>query len=190
MKDIMIATSNKGKVREYRELLEPLGYKVHDLSEIEHCDVDENGTTFAQNALIKAEAVYKTCEMTVISDDSGLEITALNNEPGIHSARYLEGQPYDVKNATLIKRLEDKEDRSARFVCAIALIDHLGKHVFEGVMEGSIGFEQRGENGFGYDPIFIPVGETRTSAELSPDEKNAISHRGKATRKLVEYLGK
>lgn len=190
MKDVMIATSNKGKVKEYREMLEPLGYAVHDLSEIEHGEVDENGTTFAQNAMIKAEAIYRSCDMITISDDSGLEITALNNEPGIHSARYLQGQPYSVKNRVLIERLEGKQDRSARFVCAIALIDDLGKHVFEGVMEGSIGFEPKGENGFGYDPIFIPANESRTSAEMSPEEKNAISHRGKATAKLLEYLRK
>ena len=187
MKDIMIATSNNGKVKEYKEILEPLGYKVHSLSEMEHVDIDENGSTFAENALIKAKSIKDKCDMIVISDDSGLEIDALNKEPGIHSARYLQGHDYKYKNQVILERLKDVKDRSARFICVIALVDEK-EHVFEGVMEGSIGYEAKGENGFGYDPIFVVPQYGKTSAEISPEEKNAVSHRGKATRKLLEYL--
>ena len=189
MKDIMIATGNPNKVREYKEMLEPLGFTVHDLSEVEHEDAEETGTTFAENAVIKAQSVYDHVNMMTIADDSGLSIRALNNEPGIYSARYLSNHDYTYKNKMLIRRLKNKEDRSAFFTCAIALIDENGEpHVFEGVMEGEIAFELRGNNGFGYDPIFWLPEYGKTSAELSPEEKNAISHRGKATRKLLEYL--
>lgn len=187
MKDIMIATSNSGKVKEYKELLEPLGYMVHSLSEIEHIDIEENGTTFAQNALIKAKSVKDKCDMIVISDDSGLEIDALNKEPGIHSARYLQGHDYKYKNQVILERLKNVEDRTARFICAIALVDDI-EHVFEGVMEGSIAYQPKGENGFGYDPIFVVPQYNKTSAEITSEQKNAVSHRGQATRKLVEYL--
>lgn len=188
MKDIMIATSNKGKVNEYRQLLEPMGFKVHDLSEIEHVDIIEDGTTFEENALIKARAVYQANQMITIADDSGLQIKALNNEPGIYSARYLEGMPYSYKNQVLVDRLKDKEDRSARFVCAIALIDEEGEHVFTGIMNGSIAHKPEGTNGFGYDPIFIPDGYDKTDGQLPIEVKNEIGHRGQATRKLLEYL--
>lgn len=187
MKDIMIATSNSGKVKEYKELLEPLGYKVHSLSEIEHIDIEENGTTFAQNALIKAKSVKDKCDMIVISDDSGLEIDALNKEPGIHSARYLQGHDYKYKNQVILDRLKNVENRSARFICAIALVDDK-EHVFEGVMEGTIAYQPKGENGFGYDPIFVVPQYNKTSAEITSEQKNAVSHRGQATRKLIEYL--
>ena len=190
-RDIMIATGNANKVREYREMLEPLGFVVHDLSEIEHVDVEENGTTFGENALIKAKSVYRETEMMCIADDSGLEIEALGNEPGIHSARYLAGHDYTYKNTVLLQRLEGTGNRRARFVCDIALIDHDGsEHVFEGIMEGSIGHAIRGNNGFGYDPIFIPEGYDITSAEMSPEQKNSISHRGKATSLLLAHLRK
>lgn len=188
MKDIMIATSNAGKVKEYKSLLEPYGYTVHSLKELDPIDIDENGSTFAENALIKAKAVKDKCNMMVISDDSGLEIDALNREPGIHSARYLEGHDYAYKNKVIIERMENQANRTARFVCAIALCDEKGEHVFEGVMEGEIAKEPKGENGFGYDPIFLIPELNKTSAELPLEEKNKISHRGKATRLLEEYL--
>ena len=187
---IMIATGNKNKVREYKEMLEPLGFTVHDTSELTgYVEPVEDGTTFAENALIKARGVYDHVAMISIADDSGLSIRALNNEPGIYSARYMEGHEYPEKNRSLIKRLEGCEDRYAWFTCAIALIDHNGNpHVFEGIMEGEIAFEPAGSNGFGYDPIFMLPELGKTSAELKPEEKNAISHRGQATRKLIAYL--
>lgn len=188
MKDIMIATSNKGKVREYKSLLEPLGYIVHDLSELDPIEIDENGSTFQENALIKAKSIQGKCNMTVIADDSGLEIDALNKEPGIHSARYLEGHDYSYKNKVLLERMKDKADRTARFVCAIALCDETGDHLFTGVMEGKINDQAAGDNGFGYDPIFLVEQFGKTSAQLTMEQKNSVSHRGIATRELLAYL--
>ena len=188
MKDIMIATSNKGKVREYKSLLEPLGYAVHDLSELDPIEIDENGSTFQENALIKAKSIKDKCNMTVIADDSGLEIDALNKEPGIHSARYLEGHDYSYKNKVLLERMKDKTDRTARFVCAIALCDETGDHLFTGVMEGKINDQAAGDNGFGYDPIFLVEQFGKTSAQLTMEQKNSVSHRGIATRELLDYL--
>lgn len=189
MKDIMIATGNPNKVREYREMLEPLGYRVHELSEIDHQDPEETGTTFAENALIKARVVWGRTGMMTIADDSGLSIDALHGEPGIYSARYLSCHDYGYKNQVLLRRLEGVSDRSARFTCAIALIDHQGKeHVFQGVMEGEIAMAPAGSNGFGYDPIFLVPQFGLTSAQLSPQQKNAVSHRGQATRKLLAFL--
>lgn len=188
MKDIMIATSNKGKVREYKSLLEPLGYIVHDLSELDPIEIDENGSTFQENALIKAKSIQGKCNMTVIADDSGLEIDALNKEPGIHSARYLEGHDYSYKNKVLLERMKGKTDRSARFVCAIALCDETGDHLFTGVMEGKINDQAAGDNGFGYDPIFLVEQFGKTSAQLTMEQKNSVSHRGIATRELLAYL--
>lgn len=188
MKDIMIATSNKGKVREYKSLLEPLGYAVHDLSELDPIEIDENGSTFQENALIKAKSIKDKCNMTVIADDSGLEIDALNKEPGIHSARYLEGHDYNYKNKVLLERMKGKTDRTARFVCAIALCDETGDHLFTGVMEGKINDQAAGDNGFGYDPIFLVEQFGKTSAQLTMEQKNSVSHRGIATRELLDYL--
>ena len=188
MKDIMIATSNKGKVREYKSLLEPLGYIVHDLSELDPIEIDENGSTFQENALIKAKSIQGKCNMTVIADDSGLEIDALNKEPGIHSARYLEGHDYSYKNKVLLERMKGKTDRTARFVCAIALCDETGDHLFTGVMEGKINDKAAGDNGFGYDPIFLVEQFGKTSAQLTMEQKNSVSHRGIATRELLAYL--
>lgn len=188
MKDIMIATSNKGKVREYKSLLEPLGYIVHDLSELDPIEIDENGSTFQENALIKAKSIKDKCNMTVIADDSGLEIDALNKEPGIHSARYLEGHDYSYKNKVLLERMKGKTNRTARFVCAIALCDETGDHLFTGVMEGKINDQAAGDNGFGYDPIFLVEQFGKTSAQLTMEQKNSVSHRGIATRELLDYL--
>ncbi len=190
--DIMIATGNKNKVREYKEMLEPLGFTVHDTSELtDYVEPVEDGTTFAENALIKARGVFDHVSMISIADDSGLSIRALDNEPGIHSARYMEGYGYPEKNRNLIERLKGCDDRFAWFTCDIALIDHNGQpHVFEGIMEGEIAYEPAGSNGFGYDPIFWLPQYGKTSAQLTPDQKNAISHRGQATRKLLEFLKK
>ncbi len=190
--DIMIATGNKNKVREYKEMLEPLGFTVHDTSELtDYVEPVEDGTTFAENALIKARGVFDHVSMISIADDSGLSIRALDNEPGIHSARYMEGYGYPEKNRNLIERLKGCDDRFAWFTCDIALIDHNGQpHVFEGIMEGEIAYEPAGSNGFGYDPIFWLGQYGKTSAQLTPDQKNAISHRGQATRKLLEFLKK
>lgn len=201
---IVFATGNKDKMREVRRILGDLGAEILSMKEADaECDVEENGSTFSENARIKADAVYavlkkkdpeKADETIVLADDSGLEVDYLGGEPGIYSARYLGREtPYVEKNNIIIDRLKDAKgaERSARFVCAIAAtlpggrgLDTLGK------MEGQIAFEQAGANGFGYDPIFFLPEYGKTSAELSEDEKNAISHRGKALRAMEELLRK
>ena len=189
--EIILATSNKHKLKEVREILAPHHIILYGLSDLSSKlpEVDENGSTYAENALIKAKAVQKITKLPIISDDSGLEIMALNKEPGIHSARYAESLGgHDNAIKEILKRLEDKEDRSARFVCDIVLLNVEDKPlVFEGIAEGTIGFEKMGEGGFGYDPIFISKETGKCFAEMG-EEKNAISHRAKALKKLLTYL--
>lgn len=193
MKKIIFATGNQGKMKEIREILADLDAEVLSLKDAGiEADIVEDGKTFEENAQIKAKAI---CEMTgeiVLADDSGLEIDYLNKEPGIYSARYMgEDTSYRIKNANLIRRLEGvpDEQRTARFVCAIAAAfpDGAVKTV-RGTMEGCIGYEEKGENGFGYDPIFYLPEYGCTSAELSMEEKNKISHRGKALRAIKDEL--
>ncbi|MCI6005200.1 MAG: XTP/dITP diphosphatase [Blautia sp.] len=193
MKKIIFATGNQGKMKEIREILADLDAEVLSLKDAGiEADIVEDGKTFEENAQIKAKAI---CEMTgeiVLADDSGLEIDYLNKEPGIYSARYMgEDTSYRIKNANLIRRLEGvpDEQRTARFVCAIAAAfpDGAVKTV-RGTMEGRIGYEEKGENGFGYDPIFYLPEYGCTSAELSMEEKNKISHRGKALRAIKDEL--
>ncbi len=189
--EIVLATNNKHKLKEVREILSPHKIIVYGLGDLSSKleNVEENGSTYAENALIKARAVQKLTSMPVISDDSGLEITALNNEPGIHSARYAESLGgHDNAIKEILKRLEDKEDRSARFVCDIVLLNTDTKPlIFEGVAEGTIAYEKQGEGGFGYDPIFISK-ETGQCFALMGEEKNTVSHRAKALIKLLTYL--
>ncbi|MCF0110996.1 MAG: XTP/dITP diphosphatase [Erysipelotrichaceae bacterium] len=191
MKQIMIATGNVNKVKEFKEMLEPMGYEVLCLKDIDkEVEIIENGTTFEENAAIKAKTVSDALGVVAIADDSGLEIDALNKEPGIHSARYLgHDTPYDYKNKVLLQRMEGKTDRTARFVCSIAIaVPNEETRVFTGVMEGEIAREIRGTNGFGYDPIFYIPECGCTSAELTPEQKNAVSHRGKATEKFLTFF--
>ena len=189
--EIIIATNNKHKLKEVREILSPHKIVVYGLGDlnIKLPEVEENGTTYAENALIKASAVQKFTTMPIISDDSGLEITALNNEPGLHSARYaasLGGHDNAIKE--ILKRLEDKKDRSARFVCDIVLLNVDDKPLtFEGIARGKIANEKMGEGGFGYDPVFISD-ETGECFALMQETKNTVSHRAKALNKLLTYL--
>ena len=189
--EIVLATNNKHKLKEVREILSPHKIVVYGLSDlnIKISDVEENGSTYAENALIKAKAVQEVVSMPVIADDSGLEVTALNNEPGLYSARYaksLGGHDNAIKE--ILKRLEDKEDRSAKFVCDIVLLNADGKSlIFEGIANGTIAKEKMGEGGFGYDPIFIS-NETGECFALMKDNKNTVSHRAKALKKLLTYL--
>ena len=189
--EIILATNNKHKLKEVREILSPHHIVVYGLTDLATKleDVDENGMTYAENALIKAKAVQKITTMPIISDDSGLEITALNNEPGIHSARYAESLGgHDSAIKEILKRLEDKEDRSARFVCDIVLLNASDKPlIFVVIVEGTIAKEKMGEGGFGYDPIFISK-ETGVCFALMGEEKNTVSHRAKALKKLLTYL--
>ena len=197
---IIVATGNKDKVKEIREILQDTDASVVTMAEAGvFADAEENGSTFLENALIKAKAVHDRAaesdewrDAFVIADDSGLVIDALNGEPGIYSARYLgHDTSYREKNADLIRRLNGvpDEERSARFICAIAAVCPDGRVLkAEAAMEGRIGYEERGENGFGYDPIFYLQEYDCTSAELSREEKNKISHRGKALRIMREKL--
>lgn len=193
MKKIIFATGNEGKMREVRMILQDLGVEILSLKEAGiAADVEENGTTFEENAVIKATEIMKMCGEIVLADDSGLEVDALNKEPGIYSARYMgHDTSYHIKNKSLIDRLEGKsgEERIARFVCVIAAAFPDGR-VFttRGTMEGQIGYEERGENGFGYDPIFYLPEYGCYSAELPLEEKNKLSHRGKALRLMKEKL--
>ena len=189
--EIILATNNKHKLKEVREILLPHNIIVYGLNDLnlKPAEVEENGKNYAENALIKAKAVQALTKMPVISDDSGLEIMALNKEPGLHSARYassLGGHNNAIKE--ILKRLEDKEDRTARFVCDIVMLNVDDKPlVFEGIAEGTIAKEKMGEGGFGYDPIFISK-ETNQCFAVMGKEKNTISHRAKALNKMVTYL--
>ena len=201
MYKIIFATGNEGKTKQTREILDGLtflGEKVQILSMKEagiDIDIIEDGTTFEENAMIKARAVAEAAkEAIVLADDSGLVIDYLNGEPGIYSARYLgKDTSYRVKNANLVQRLEGVPDekRSARFVCAIAAVLPDGRELStRGTIEGRIGYEEKGLNGFGFDPIFYVPEIGKYTAELSDEDKNRISHRGKALRAMREELEK
>ncbi len=195
MKKILFATSNEGKMREIRMIMADLDIELYSLKDLDiHVDIDENGKTFEENAVIKAKALRSFTDAIILADDSGLEIDYINKEPGIYSARYMgEDTSYDEKNANLIKRLANAKDdeRSARFVCAIAALLPDGQLLItRETMEGRIAYEPAGENGFGYDPILYLPEYGMTSAQISPEEKNKISHRGKALRAMREALSK
>ena len=190
---IIFATGNEGKMREVRMILGDLGAEILSLKEAGvTAEAEENGTTFEENAIIKAKEIMEKTGALVLADDSGLEIDALNGEPGIYSARYMGHETsYHVKNRNLIERLEGKtgSERSARFVCAIAACFPDGRVLTtRGTMEGQIGYEEKGENGFGYDPIFYLPEYQCYSGELPLEEKNKLSHRGKALRLMKEEL--
>lgn len=193
MKKVIFATGNQGKMKEIREILGDLDIELLSLKDAGiHADIVEDGKTFEENAQIKARTICNLTGEIVLADDSGLEIDYLNKEPGIYSARYMgEDTSYHIKNEKLIERLEGVPDekRTARFVCAIAAAfpDGTMKTV-RATMEGRIGYKESGENGFGYDPIFYLPEYGCTSAELSMEEKNKISHRGKAQRAIKDEL--
>lgn len=193
MKKIIVATQNQGKVKEIKAVLSDLPVEVYTMGEVGlDMDIEENGTTFEENAIIKAEALTSYTDAIVIADDSGLEIDYLNKEPGVYSARYLgKDTPYTEKNQIILDRLKDvkREERTARFVCAIAMAMK-GKETQTAVqtLEGYIGFEAQGTNGFGYDPIFFVPGLERSTATLTMEEKNEISHRAKALRVMKEKI--
>ena len=193
MKKVIIATQNKGKAKDFEALFGPLGYEVLTLQDVaEDMDVEETGVTFEENAILKAEAVAERLQTTVIADDSGLEIDALNGEPGVYSARYSGAEKSDEANIDkVLGNLADvpEAERTARFRCILAIAAP-GKETktFSGSCEGSILTERRGENGFGYDPIFWVPTEGKAMAELVPAEKAAISHRGNAIRSLKQHL--
>lgn len=192
---IVFATSNVGKMKEIREILKGLGTEILSLKEAGvDVEIVEDGDSFEENAMIKAKTVWEKTGGIVLADDSGLEIDYLNGEPGIYSARYMgEKTSYEIKNWNLIHRLKDaaEEERSARFVCVIAAVMPDGRTLSaRGTMDGVIAHEPAGEGGFGYDPILMLPEYGKTSAELTMEQKNEISHRGKALRAMREVLEK
>ena len=194
MKKIIVATGNEGKMKEFRQILQGEDIVFSSLKDegLQNVEIVEDGSTFEENALIKARKISEITGQIVLADDSGLEVDALDKAPGIYSARYMgEDTSYDIKNQTLLDRLEGVPDekRTARFVCAIAAAMPDGScEVVRGTMEGIIGHEIAGENGFGYDPIFFLPEYGCTSAELSPEKKNELSHRGEGLRKIRKIL--
>ena len=193
MKKVIFATGNEGKMKEIREILGDLDIELLSLKDAGiHADIVEDGKTFEENAQIKARTICNLTGEIVLADDSGLEIDYLNKEPGIYSARYMgEDTSYDIKNQALLDRLDGVPDekRTARFVCAIAAAMPDGCcEVVRGTMEGIIGHKIAGENGFGYDPIFFLPECGCTSAELSPEKKNELSHRGEGLKKIRKIL--
>lgn len=193
MRRIIFATGNSGKLREIREILADMDVEVVSMKEAGlNVDIEENGDTFEANARIKAEAIAAYTDDIVLADDSGLEVDYLNKEPGVYSARYMgEDTSYEIKNQAILDRLHGvpKEKRTARFVCAIAaVLPDKQVLVTRETIEGYIGEKPAGTNGFGYDPIFYVDAYQCSTAELSEDEKNAISHRGKALRAMKALL--
>lgn len=193
MRRIVFATGNEGKLREIRNIMADLPVEIVSMKEAGiEAEIEETGETFEENAKIKAQAVATHTDDIVLADDSGLEIDYLNKEPGVYSARYLgENTSYEIKNRTILDRLAgvEKEKRTARFVCAIAaVLPNKETLVTRETIEGYIGERPAGENGFGYDPIFYVEEYQCSTAELSEEQKNAISHRGKALRAMKKLL--
>lgn len=193
LKKIIFATGNENKMKEIRQIMGDMGMEILSMKEAGvGADVVEDGATFEENAVIKAKAIAEFTKEIVLADDSGLEIDYLNKEPGIYSARYMgEDTSYHIKNNNLIERLKDAKEgeRTARFVCAIAAVFPDGEIITtRGTIEGTIAHEEKGENGFGYDPIFYVPEFGCTTAELSEEDKNKVSHRGNALREMKEKL--
>ena len=191
MREIVLSTDNINKLREIREILEDLDIKIYGKSDIEglNFEVIEDGDTLYDNALKKASAMAERVDFAVLADDTGLFVKALDGEPGVHSARYASEHDDKKNREKLLNNLKDKEDRSAYFKTEIILIDE-DKNIIpiEGVCPGIISLEERGDNGFGYDSIFIPDGFDKTFAEMSHEEKNQISHRSRALKNLRDKI--
>ena len=191
MKELIVESTNQGKLKEIRAMLKDINIEVLSMKDVlnEEIDIEETGTTFKENALIKASTIAKIVNKPVLADDSGLEVDALDKQPGVYSARFLgHDTSYDIKNQYIIDALKDK-DRTARFVCAMALvIPGQEPIIIEETMEGLINDKIEGENGFGYDPIFYFPPCKMTSAMMSMEEKNKHSHRAKALKKLYAIL--
>lgn len=187
--DLLFATSNKNKILEIKKVL-PKEFNIKSLDDIGFCEeIPENENTIEGNAIFKANYIYKKYNLNVFADDTGLEVDSLNGKPGVHSARYAGISKNSTDNINkLLKKLKNKKNRKARFKTIIALILNSKTHTFEGVVEGIITKKPIGENGFGYDPVFIPSGYTKTFGELSIEEKNSISHRSLAMNKLIDFI--
>ena len=192
MKRIVLATKNKGKIKEMRELLAPMNIEVLSLADFSPVDdAEENGATFAENAMLKARYYFAHTGTPCLADDSGLEVDALGGRPGVYSARYSGEDATDAaNNAKVLREMEgiEKDKRTARFRCAMAFVGEGVELTTDGTCEGTLLTEERGQGGFGYDPIFYVPKFDRTLAEMSSDEKNSISHRGAAVRKMADLI--
>lgn len=187
---IFLASGNRHKIEELRQVLQPLGFELKSTLDVEDPEeVEEDRPDLEGNALKKARFWHKKTGLPALSDDTGLEVDALDGAPGVYSARYAgENASYEDNVNKLLSELDKAEGRSARFRTVIAYVTDEGDYLFEGVCKGEIIREKRGEKGFGYDPVFVPEGFDRTFAELSSDEKNKISHRGRALQKFIEFI--
>lgn len=187
IKKIVIASHNEGKIIEIRKMLAPYGIEVLSAKELDLPDVEETGETFSENACLKARTLAKISGLYCLGDDSGLCVDALDGRPGVYSARYAPNRDFEAGMDMLLAELAPFENRSAHFSCVLALgnPDGIECQIFEGRVDGSIAKEKQGENGFGYDKIFIPTGDTSTFGKLSAEEKASISHRGRAFDKFI-----
>lgn len=193
MNEIVVASANEGKIDEIRDILE--GYDIHLLTLKDYPEIGgitEDGSSLQENALLKAHSCFQLTGYASLADDTGLEVYSLNMEPGIYTARYAGPEADSQKNVEkLLKQLENKtskEQRRARFRSVLALYDGYEEHIFEGICEGHIDLEPKGTNGFGYDPVFVPDGHTITFGEMTPFQKNLISHRSIALGHFQEFL--
>lgn len=191
LKELVIASHNKGKIAEFENLLAPFGVKIYSANELFLPDVEETGTTFRENAVLKAETLAELSGKPCLADDSGLCVDALGGRPGVYSARYAPNRDFDKAMSMLIDEIRStkNDDWSAHFACVLALkIPTKEVEIFEGRVDGKIIENRRGENGFGFDPVFVPNGFDKTFAEMSADDKKKISHRGRAVAKFLEKV--
>jgi len=190
MKAFVLASNNAHKIQEVERVLHPLGYRLSPLKEFpEIPEPPETGTTFEANALQKARFVFERTQKPTLADDSGLEVDALDGRPGVYSKRYTPEATARSNNKKLLEEMAHASNRSARFVCALALVTSTGERVWRGTVEGVVGALERGDHGFGYDPVFLPNARPgKTMAELTAQEKDAISHRGAALEQLAEQI--
>jgi len=190
MKDLIVATKNKGKVREIKHVLKPLKLRILSLLDLPQLpDIKETGRTFEENAVKKAQTIAKRLNIKVLADDSGLEVYALGGRPGVKSARYSGPHPTSGKLCSkLLKEMRDKKDRRAKFTCVIAISRPNKTIIVKGICKGRIALEMKGKHGFGYDPVFIPEWHDKTFAQMPMYLKNRISHRGKALKKAKACL--
>lgn len=191
LKELVIASHNKGKIAEFEKMLAPLGVKIYSANDLNLPDVEETGITFAENAILKAEALAKISGKPCLADDSGLCVDALGGRPGVYSARYAPNRDFDKAIVMLVNEIKESksDDWSAHFSCVLAL-KRPNKEIelFEGRVDGKIIEHRRGENGFGFDPVFVPDGYEKTFAEMSADDKKKISHRGRAVEKFLQKV--
>lgn len=191
LEEIVFASHNEGKIKEIKKLLAPYGIKVKSALDMNLPDVEETGKTFEENSLLKSRTIAKLVNMPCLADDSGLCVDALNGAPGVYSARYAPNRDFDKGMEKLLAEMEKSpnKSRNAHFSCVISLAWPDGQYkVFAGQVDGKIAFHKMGAGGFGYDPLFVPEGFTSSFAQMCQEEKNKISHRGRAVEKLKDFL--